>query len=592
MGINNIRNFCIIAHVDHGKSTLADRILEYTNAISPRLMREQVLDKLELERERGITIKAKAVRLNFKDYVFNLVDTPGHVDFSYEVSKSLYACEGALLVIDASSGVEAQTIANFHLAREAGLEIVPVINKIDLPTADPEKVKKEIEELGLNSNETILASAKEGIGTEEILDRVIKKIPPPSGSDDLPLKALIFDSIYDVYKGVIVFFRIFDGRIKKGLKILMMRTNKTFEVIEVGVFTPDMKQVDLLSSGEIGYLIANIRNVSDIKIGDTITDAANPVSNLLSGYKDVKPMVFCGFYPINPNEYDLLKDALNKLKLNDFSLFFEPESSSALGMGFRCGFLGLLHMEIVQERLEREYSINLIATSPNVKFKVVKKNMEEIEIDNPAKMPSQGDILKILEPYIIVSIVAPLDCMSSIIELCKVKRGVYKNTQYLTSNRVLILYELPLSEVVFDFYDKLKSLSKGYASLDYDFLDYRESNLTRLDIIVGGEIVDALSIIVHRDKAYLKGRELVSKLKEIIPRQMFEVVIQAALGNKVIARESIPPLRKNVIAKCYGGDVTRKRKLLEKQKEGKKRMKKIGKVDIPQEAFLAVLKIK
>ncbi|MFH1824975.1 MAG: translation elongation factor 4 [Candidatus Firestonebacteria bacterium] len=598
LNIDNIRNFCIIAHVDHGKSTLADRILEYTNAISPRLMKEQVLDKMELERERGITIKAKAVRLNFKsengqDYIFNLIDTPGHVDFSCEVSKSLFVCEGALLVIDASQGVGAQTIANFHLAQEVGLEIIPVINKIDLPSAEPDKVKSQIEELGLNSEEAILASAKEGIGTKEILEMIVKRILPPRGSNNSPLRALIFDLVYDVYKGVIVFFRVFDGEVRKGAKILMMQTNKTFEVIEVGVFIPEMKQVDLLSAGEVGYLIANIRNVSDVKVSDTITEAsADPLNKPLRSYKDIKPMVFCGFYPINPNEYSLLKDYLSKLKLNDASLVFEPESSIALGFGFRCGFLGLLHMEIVQERLEREYSISLIATSPNVKFKIIKKSMEEIEVSNPAKMPEQGSVLKILEPYILASIITPPEYMSSIIELCKGKRGVYKNTQYITSSRALITYELPLSEVVFDFYDKLKSLSRGYASLDYEHLDYRESDLIKLDILVGGEIVDALSIVMHREKAYLKGKELVLRLKEIIPRQMFEVVIQASLGSKIIARENISALRKNVIAKCYGGDITRKRKLLEKQKEGKKRMKKIGRVDIPQDAFLAVLKIK
>ena len=596
MDNNKLRNFCIIAHIDHGKSTLADRLLEFTGAISSRDMKEQFLDKMDLERERGITIKAKAVRLNYhsKDgqtYIFNLIDTPGHVDFTYEVSKSLFACEGALLIVDASQGVEAQTIANFHLAKDAGLRIIPVINKIDLQGAEPEKVLLQLEELGLNSDEAILASAKEGIGTEEILEAIVKLVPPPVGRPDKPLKALIFDSLYDVYKGVVVFFRIFDGNIKQGVKALMMRANSTFEVTEVGVFTPTMKQIDTLSAGEVGYFIANIKNVSDIKVGDTITDASNPINNPLPGYKEIKPMVFCGFYPINPNEYNLLKDALEKLKLNDSSLVYEAESSRALGFGFRCGFLGLLHMEIIQERLEREYNINMIATSPNVRYKVITNAGATVEIDNPANLPPAGEVKEVMEPYILMSIITPPEYMSNIMDLCKSKRGEYVENQYVTTSRVQIHYEMPMSEVVFDFFDILKSVSKGYASMDYEYIDFRDADLVKMDIMVATEIVDALSIIVHRDKAFYKGKELALRLKEIIPRQMFEVAIQAAIGSKIIARESIPALRKNVIAKCYGGDITRKRKLLEKQKEGKKRMKLIGRVEIPQEAFLAVLKI-
>ncbi|OGF50942.1 MAG: elongation factor 4 [Candidatus Firestonebacteria bacterium RIFOXYA2_FULL_40_8] len=596
MDNSKLRNFCIIAHIDHGKSTLADRLLEATGAISSRDMKEQFLDKMELERERGITIKAKAVRLNYhskdgQDYVFNLIDTPGHVDFTYEVSKSLFACEGALLIVDASQGVEAQTIANFHLAKDAGLRVIPVINKIDLQGAEPEKVLLQLEELGLNSDEAILASAKEGIGTDLILEAIVKLVPPPRGHADKPLKALIFDSLYDVYKGVVVFFRIFDGSINSGVKALMMRANSTFEVTEVGVFTPTMKQIEKLSTGEVGYFIANIKNVSDIKVGDTITDALNPIKNPLPGYKEIKSMVFCGFYPINPNEYNLLKDALEKLKLNDSSLMFEPESSRALGFGFRCGFLGLLHMEIIQERLEREYNINMIATSPNVRYKVITNAGKEVEIDNPANLPPAGEIKEVMEPYIMMSIITPPEFMSNIMDLCKSKRGEYVENQFVTTSRVQIHYEMPMSEVVFDFFDILKSVSKGYASMDYEYIDFREADLVKLDIMVATEIVDALSIIVHRDKAYYKGKELALRLKEIIPRQMFEVAIQAAIGSKIIARESIAALRKNVIAKCYGGDITRKRKLLEKQKEGKKRMKQIGRVEIPQEAFLAVLKI-
>ena len=596
MDASRVRNFCIIAHIDHGKSTLADRILEQTHAIASRNMKAQLLDSMDLERERGITIKAKAVRLNYhakdgSDYVFNLIDTPGHVDFTYEVSKTLYAAEGALLVVDASQGVEAQTLANLHLALDANLSIIPVINKIDLPSAQPEKAQEQLVELGFLPEESILASAKEGIGIQEILEAVIKKVPPPKSDQAAPLRALVFDSVYDVYRGVIVFFRVKEGAIKKGDRILMMRTANEFEVLEVGVFTPEMQPADSLSAGEVGYLIANIKNVSEVKVGDTVTLATNPAAEPLPGYKEVKPMVFCGFYPVIPNEYGILKDALDRLKLNDAALLFEPESSSALGFGYRCGFLGLLHMEIIQERLEREYNIDMIATSPNVRFRVINNAGEELEVDNPAKLPDPGSIQKILEPFIKAQIIMPPDFIGPIMELCQGKRGIYKNTQYVTANRVLISYELPLSEVVFDFYDRLKSLSKGYASFDYEYLDFRESDLVKMDILVAGEPVDALSFVVHKEKAYYKGRELVTKLREIIPRQMFEVAIQASIGNKIVARETIAPLRKNVIAKCYGGDITRKRKLLEKQKEGKKRMKKVGRVDLPQEAFLAILKI-
>ena len=596
MDASRVRNFCIIAHIDHGKSTLADRILEQTHAVASRNMKAQLLDSMDLERERGITIKAKAVRLNYRakdgsDYVFNLIDTPGHVDFTYEVSKTLYAAEGALLVVDASQGVEAQTLANLHLALDANLVIIPVINKIDLPSAQPEKAKEQLIELGFLPEESILASAKEGIGIQEILEAVIKKVPPPKSDQAAPLRALVFDSVYDVYRGVIVFFRVKEGVIKKGDRILMMRTANEFEVLEVGVFTPEMQSAESISAGEVGYLIANIKNVSEVKVGDTVTLATNPAAEPLPGYKEVKPMVFCGFYPVIPNEYAMLKDALDRLKLNDAALLYEPESSSALGFGYWCGFLGLLHMEIIQERLEREYNIDMIATSPNVRFRVINNAGEELEVDNPAKLPDPGSIQKILEPFIKAQIIMPPEFIGPIMELCQGKRGIYKNTQYVTANRVLISYELPLSEVVFDFYDRLKSLSKGYASFDYEYLDFRESDLVKMDILVAGDPVDALSFVVHKDKAYYKGRELVTKLREIIPRQMFEVAIQASIGNKIVARETIAPLRKNVIAKCYGGDITRKRKLLEKQKEGKKRLKKVGRVDLPQEAFLAILKI-
>jgi GTP-binding protein LepA len=592
----NIRNFSIVAHIDHGKSTLADRLLEYTGALSAREMTEQVLDSMELEKERGITIKAHAVRLIYKaddgiDYILNLIDTPGHVDFSYEVSRSLASCEGALLVVDASQGVEAQTLANAYLALEHNLEIIPVINKIDLPAANSEKTKEQIEDaIGIDCSDAILASAKEGIGTREILEAIVNKIPSPAGDDNNPLKALIFDSWFDNYQGVIVLVRVFDGKVMPGKKIKLMATENVFEVSQVGIFSPKMESAEKLSSGEVGYIISGIKSVTDTKIGDTITDVDNPAQEPCPGYKDIKPMVFCGLYPTQSHQYENLRDALNKLRLNDSSFNYEPETSLALGFGFRCGFLGLLHLEIIKERLEREFDLSLLSTAPTVVYKVTKTGGDILYIQNPALLPEKYEIIE--EPFVVATILMPKDFIGPILDLCQEKRGFQKSFTFIGKDRIKVEYELPLNEILWDFYDKLKSLSKGYASMDYDFIGFRESNLVKLNILINGEVVDALSLIVHKDKAYYKGKELTEKLREIIQRQMFEVVIQAAIGNKIISRESVRALRKDVIAKCYGGDITRKRKLLEKQKEGKKRMKQVGKVELPQEAFLAVLKVK
>jgi GTP-binding protein LepA len=592
---DNIRNFSIIAHIDHGKSTLADRILEYTGALSKREMMEQVLDTMDLERERGITIKAHAVKLNYrnaagKDYILNLIDTPGHVDFSYEVSRSLASCEGSLLVVDATQGVEAQTLANAYLASDHNHVIIPVINKIDLPGAEIERVREQIEEvIGIDCSDAILASAKEGIGIKEILDAIVERIPAPVGDSSVPPKALIFDSWFDNYQGVIALVRVFEGRIRPGMKIRFMATEKEYEVTKTGVLTPKPVDTKDLSAGEVGYIIAGIKNIADTKIGDTITDSANPAVEQLAGYKEIKPLVFCGLYPVETNQYEELKAALEKLRLNDSSFNYEPETSTALGFGFRCGFLGLLHMEIVKERLEREFELSLISTAPTVIYKVTEQGGAEIMIDNPSSMPDQFE--SISEPFVKVSIFVPQEFVGNMLELCQSKRGAQKEFNYVGKDRIMIVYDLPLNEILWDFYDSLKSLSKGYASMDYEFAGYRESNLVKLDLMLNGEPVDALSLIVHKDSAYLKGRQIAERLRKVIPRQMFEIAIQASIGNKVIARESIKALRKNVLAKCYGGDITRKRKLLEKQKEGKKRMKQIGQVEIPQEAFLSVLKV-
>jgi GTP-binding protein LepA len=593
----NIRNFSIIAHIDHGKSTIADRLLEHTGALSAREMVKQVLDSMDLEREKGITIKAHTVKLRYKaedgkDYILNLIDTPGHVDFSYEVSRSLASCEGALLVVDASQGVEAQTVANASLSLEHNLEIIPVINKIDLPIADPEITKEQIENaIGIDCSKAILASAKEGIGTKEILEAIVTKIPSPDGDDDRPLKALIFDSWFDNYQGVIVLVRVFDGKVIPGKKIRMMATGKVFEVSRVGIFTPKMESIEELSSGEVGYIIAGIKNVTDTKIGDTVADADNPVKEPCPGYRDIKPMVFCGLYPAGLQQYENLVDALNKLRLNDSSFTYEPETSLALGFGFRCGFLGLLHMEIIKERLEREFGLSLLSTAPTVVYRVTKTEGEVFYIDNPSLLPDKYEIIE--EPFVLATIFVPKNFIGPVLDLCQGKRGIQRNFSFIGKERIKIEYELPLNEILWDFFDRLKSLSKGYASMDYDFIGYRGSNLVKLNILLNGEIVDSLSLIVHKDNAYYKGRNLAEKLKEVIPRQLYEVIIQASVGNnKIIARESLKPLRKDVTAKCYGGDITRKRKLLEKQKEGKKKMKQIGKVELPQEAFLAVLKVK
>ncbi|OFW13555.1 MAG: elongation factor 4 [Acidobacteria bacterium RIFCSPLOWO2_02_FULL_67_21] len=593
----HIRNFSIIAHIDHGKSTLADRFLELTGALQAREMEAQVLDAMDLERERGITIKAHPVRLNYTagnggQYVLNLIDTPGHVDFSYEVTRSLAACEGALLLVDAAQGVEAQTLANAYLASENELEIIPVINKIDLPSAQPEECLRQIEEIiGLDSSGALLASAKEGTGTREILEAIVARIPPPAGDPNAPLKALIFDSWFDPYRGVVIVVRVIDGVLRTKAKIRLMATKQDFEVDDLGVFSPKATPVDELSVGEVGFIIANIKVVADAKIGDTVTETARQTPAPFPGFKELKPMVFAGLYPVESHQYAELREALEKLRLNDASFFYEPETSAALGFGFRCGFLGLLHMEIVQERLEREYGMDLVTTAPGVLYRVTTTDGEVQEVDSPAKLPDAGRIAKLEEPVITAMILTPAEYVGPILQLCQDKRGIQKKLEYLKSDRVLVTYDLPFNEVVMDFYDRLKTISRGYASLDYHVTGYWESPLVKMDIMVNGDPIDALSIIVHRDAAYDRGRALAAKMRELIPRQMFEIAIQAAIGNRIIARESVKALRKNVLAKCYGGDITRKRKLLEKQKEGKKRMKRVGRVEIPQEAFLAVLKV-
>jgi GTP-binding protein LepA len=590
-----IRNFCIIAHIDHGKSTLADRLLEYTGALSGREMVDQVLDQMDLERERGITIKAQAVRLTYRakdgrDYQLNLIDTPGHVDFSYEVSRSLAACEGALLVVDAAQGIEAQTMANVYLASENNLEIIPVINKIDLPGAEPERVRQEIEEvIGLDASGAVMASAKLGTGIEEILEQIIAKIPPPGGESEAPLRALIFDSHYDPYKGVIAYVRVVEGAITEGMPVKMMSGGKEFEVSEVGIFRPAPVTVGALKAGEVGFVAAGVKNVKDCQVGDTVTGALHPAITPLPGYRRVTPMVYCGLYPTETVVYESLRDALEKLKLNDASLVYEPETSEALGFGFRCGFLGLLHMEIIQERLEREYGLELITTAPNVVYHVTTIDGELLEMENPSRLPPAGKIVKVEEPFVNAIIMSPKNYVGAVMELCQERRGVFKNIEYMNVGRVMLTYEMPLSEIIYDFFDQLKSRSRGYASLDYELAGFREADLVKLDIMIAGEALDALSCIVHRDKAYHRGCHLVDKLRGLIPRHLFEIPIQAAVGNKIIARETVKALRKNVLAKCYGGDITRKRKLLEKQKEGKKRMKQVGNVEIPQEAFMAVL---
>ncbi len=595
MSLDLIRNFSIIAHVDHGKSTLADRFLELTGNLDPRKAVEQVLDSMDLERERGITIKAHAVRLLYKardgrTYTLNLIDTPGHVDFSYEVSRSLAACDGAILVVDAAQGVEAQTLANCYLALDSNLAIVPVLNKIDLPQADVEGTRQQLADvLGLDPDEALLISAKVGTGVEEVLEAVVCRIPPPTGDPGAPLRALVFDSFYDSYQGVVVYVRVLDGRVTPGMKILLMSNGRIYEVQQVGVFTPQMTRGDELTAGQVGFLTAGIKRVADSRVGETITEAAAPTATPLPGFREAKPMVFSGLYPVEDTEYQALRDALEKLRLNDSAFSFEPESSIALGFGFRCGFLGLLHMEIIQERLEREFGLTLIATAPSVRYRVVSAPGDTIEIDNPARLPAIGDIEEIQEPYVRGSIFLPTEFMGAVYKLAQDARGEHKAVEHI-GRRVHLTFEFPLAEIIVDFYDRLKSLSRGYASFDYDFAEFRRSDLVKLDILLNGDSVDALSVIVHRDKAYERGKTLAEKLRGVIPRQLFEVVVQAAIGSRVIARETVRPLKKNVTAKCYGGDITRKRKLLEKQKEGKKRMKQLGRVEIPQEAFLSVLR--
>ena len=594
---SKIRNFSIVAHIDHGKSTLADRLLEKTGTLTQREMEEQVLDNMELERERGITIKSQAARLIYKredgeEYILNLIDTPGHVDFTYEVSRSLAACEGAILVVDAAQGIEAQTLANCYLALDNDLEIAPVINKIDLPSAIPDEVKQEIEDvIGIEAEDAPMISAKTGLNVEDVLETIVEKIPAPNGDEDAPLKALIFDSYYDSYKGVVCYVRIIDGKVKPGTKVKLMATNKVYDITEVGVFTPKLMPISELSAGDVGYITASIKNVADARVGDTVTEANRPTAEALPGYKKAVPMVYSGIYPVDGAKYDELKEALEKLQINDAALDFEPETSIALGFGFRCGFLGLLHMEIIQERIEREFNLDIITTAPSVVYKVTKTNGETIELTNPTNLPEPTEIDYMEEPIVKASIIAPTDYVGAIMDLCQERRGIYIDMEYLETTRVAINYEIPLNEIVYDFFDTLKSRTRGYASFDYEFKGYTTTELVKLDILLNGDVVDALSMIVPKERAYHKGRGIAEKLKEIIPRQMFEVPIQAAVGSKVIARETVKAMRKDVLAKCYGGDISRKKKLLEKQKEGKKRMRQVGSVEVPQEAFMAVLKV-